>query len=78
MEAENQSQARCKIIKTHMWVGEGEEDQEVKTGCGPECSIQGWLESNPGRGTWSWKRSERGQDLAPRSEHVLVGVPFSL
>lgn len=57
VEAENQSQARCKIVKAQMWVGEGEEDQEVKKGCGPECSVQGWLEFNPGRGTWSWKKS---------------------
>lgn len=75
-EAENQSQARCKIVEAQMWVGEGEEGQEVKKGCGPECSVQGWLEFNPGKGTWPWKRSD--QDLGPRSEHILVGVPFTL
>lgn len=55
-EAKNQSQARCKTVEAQMWVGEGEEGQEVKKGCGPKCSVQGWLEFNPGRGTWLWKR----------------------
>ena len=74
MEAENQSQARCKIVKAQMWVGEGEDDQEVKKGCGPECSVQGWLEFNPGRGTWSWKKSVINVQFATDC-HVGPGIP---
>lgn len=54
----NQSQARCKIIKTQMWVREGEEGQRSQEGKQAVAQYSARMAGiQPGRGTWSWKRS---------------------